>query len=77
MPIENGFPMYELRVYCDRCGQKSEAIRIAKLPGEAQMLPRGWGLVPTAQGPRQACPKCADGLGPAADILRAPNQTKQ
>ena len=68
--------MYELRVYCDRCKAKSETIRMVALPRSDQMLPKGWGLVPTTLGARQACPACADGLGPTADIDRAPNRPK-
>lgn len=69
--------VYELRVYCDRCNRKSELIRLPALPKSDQLLPQGWGLVPTVlQGHRQACPACADGLGPTADIQRAPHGAK-
>ncbi len=68
--------VYELRVYCDRCKARSELIRLAALPKADQMLPQDWGLVPTTKGPRQACPACADGLGPTADIQRAPHGVK-
>lgn len=60
--------MYELRVSCDRCSA-SEVQRLVALPKSDQMLPPGWGLVAAKH---HACPKCADALGPLADIQRAP-----
>lgn len=68
--------VYEIRVYCDRCKHKSKLVRVAGLPRSDQLLPPAWGLVPTVQGPRQACPACADGLGLMADIERAPDRAK-
>ena len=64
--------MYELRVKCDRC-KASETQQLVALPKSDQLLPRGWGLV---AGKHHACPKCADSLGPLADIQRAPNRRR-
>lgn len=63
--------MYQLRVKCDRCSA-SETQQLVALPKSDQMLPPGWGLV----GRHHACPKCADALGPLADIQRAPHRRR-